>query len=288
MFRNRRAPSMQELQALEEMDQIAKPMRRNELIDESEPKTAQIQEEDLTVGEQEQEKKHKEHKARKIIRSRFLISIQVGACLLIVVAALGIRLFGGSFYDTMKRWYVGSVNESIMVNITKEDLLDIFQKKASATSGADVAQTGGVPQSNTLAVTYGKNKEGPVTLSVLLKSPVMKGTVTSPFGERDGKFHQGVDIAAVADSEITACLTGTVKEAGENNSYGNYVLLDHGSGIETRYAHCSAVTVKQGDVVKTGDAIAKVGSTGDSTGPHVHLELLINGTPYNPQTVLKQ
>ena len=264
MFRKRRAPSMEELQALEEMDQKSKPIRRNELIDESEQQPSQIEEEE--TEETEQEEKKKDRKAGKLLRSRFLISIQVGACLIILVAALGIRLFGGSIYETVKRWYVGSVNESIMVNVTKDDLLEIFQKNTSSVSDTDVAQTGAKPQANTLAVTYGKNQEGPVTLSVLLKSPVTNGTISSSFGERDGKFHQGLDIAADIDTPITASLTG----------------------IETRYAHCNSISVKQGDHVNMGDEIAKVGSTGDSSGPHVHLELLIDGTPYNPQTVLQK
>mgnify|MGYP003364034978 CR=1 FL=1 len=263
MFRKRRAPSMEELQALEEMDQKSKPIRRNELIDESEQQPSQIEEEE--TEETEQEEKKKDRKAGKLL-----------------------RLFGGSIYETVKRWYVGSVNESIMVNVTKDDLLEIFQKNTSSVSDTDVAQTGAKPQANTLAVTYGKNQEGPVTLSVLLKSPVANGTISSSFGERDGKFHQGLDIAADTDTPITASLTGTVKEAGENDSYGKYVLLDHGSGIETRYAHCNSISVKQGDHVNMGDEIAKVGSTGDSSGPHVHLELLIDGTPYNPQTVLQK
>lgn len=286
MFRKRRAPSMEELQALEEMDQKSKPIRRNELIDESEQQPSQIEKEEME--ETEQEEKKQGHKTGKLLRSRFLISIQVGACLVILVAVLGIRLFGGSVYETVKRWYVGSVNESIMVNITKDDLLEVFQKNTTSVSDADVAQTGAKPQANTLAVTYGKNQEGPVTLSVLLKSPVANGTISSVFGERDGKFHQGLDIAADTDTPITASLTGTVKEAGENDSYGKYVLLDHGSGIETRYAHCNSISVKQGDHVNMGDEIAKVGNTGDSSGSHVHLELFIDGTPYNPQTVLQQ
>ncbi len=155
MFRKRRAPSMEELQALEEMDQKSKPIRRNELIDESEQQPSQIEEEE--TEETEQEEKKKTVKQEKLLRSRFLISIQVGACLIILVAALGIRLFGGSIYETVKkRWYVGSVNESIMVNVTKDDLLEIFQKNTSSVSDTDVAQTGAKPQANTLAVTYGK------------------------------------------------------------------------------------------------------------------------------------
>lgn len=287
MFRKRRGPSIEELRALEEMDQKSKPIRRNELIDESEPQTTQILEEEETEDEGVEQKK-KDHKTGQLLRSRFLLSIQVGACLMILVAALGIRLFGGPIYETVKRWYVGSINESIMVNVAKDDLLEIFQKNTSSASDTDIAQTGAKPQANTLAVTYGKNQEGPVTLSVLLKFPVANGTISSAFGERDGKFHQGLDIAADTDTPIMASLTGTVKEVGENDSYGKYVLIDHGSGIETRYAHCNSISVKQGDRVNMGNEIAKVGSTGDSSGSHVHLELLIDGTPYNPQTVLQQ
>lgn len=279
---------MAELKALEEMDRIAKPMRRNELIDESEPQMIREREEVFTEEEQEEEQRRREYKTRKLMRSRFLLSIQVGACLVILVAVMGIRLMGGSVYDTVRRWYIGSVNESILVNVTKEDLLEMFYKNASSVADADVTETAGRPQTDVLAVTYGKNREGPVTLSVLLKSPVANGTVTSVFGERDGEFHQGMDIAASADTPITASLTGTVAKVEENVSYGKYVLLNHGSGIETRYAHCSEIIVQQGDFVKAGDMIAKVGSTGESTGPHVHLELLINGIPYNPQTVLQQ
>lgn len=287
MFRKRRGPSIEELRALEEMDQKSKPIRRNELIDECEPQTTQILEEEETEDEGVEQKK-KDHKTGQLLRSRFLLSIQVGACLMILVAALGIRLFGGPIYETVKRWYVGSINESIMVNVAKDDLLEIFQKNTSSASDTDIAQTGAKPQANTLAVTYGKNQEGPVTLSVLLKFPVADGTISSAFGERDGKFHQGLDIAADTDTPIMASLTGTVKEVGENDSYGKYVLIDHGSGIETRYAHCNSISVKQGDRVNMGNEIAKVGSTGDSSGSHVHLELLIDGTPYNPQTVLQQ
>ena len=286
MFRKRRTPSMEELRALEELDQKSKPARRNELIDESETQASPIIEEEETENEEQEEKK-KDRKTGNLLRSRFLISIQVGACLMILVAALGIRLFGGSVYETVKRWYVGSINESIMVNVTKDDLLEMF-RNTSSVSDTEIAQTGAKPQTNTLAVTYGKNQEGPVTLSVLLKSPVANGTISSAFGERDGKFHQGLDIASDIDAPITSSLTGTVKEVGENDSYGKYVLLDHGSGIETLYAHCNSVSVQQGDHVNMGDEIAKVGSTGDSSGPHVHLELLIDGTPYNPQTVLQK
>lgn len=288
MFRRRRAPSMEELKALEEMDKAARPRRRNELIDESEPKINYTQQEIYAEEEEPEEQSKKDHKTRKLIRSRFLLSIQVGACLVILVAVVGIRLIGGSVYDTVKRWYIGSINESILVNVTKDDLLEIFGKNTSSTSNTEVTQTGALVQANKLMVTYGKNQEGPVTLSVLLKSPVANGTVTSAFGEREGEFHQGVDIAASADTPITASLTGTVEEVNENVSYGKYVLLDHGSGIKTKYAHCSEITVKQGDFVKVGEMIAKVGSTGESTGPHVHLELLINGVPYDPQMVLQQ
>ena len=279
---------MEELRALDEMEQAAQPARRNELIDESQEPMSAFLDEETETEPMEQEKPEKDRKTGKLLRSRFFISIQVGACLVVLIAALGIRLFGGSAYEAVKRWYLGSVNESIMVHVTKEDLLEVFGETASTASGTDAVQAGARPQTNTLAVTYGRNREGPVTLSVLLQSPVQGGTVSSAFGEREDGFHQGLDITAPLDTPITASLTGTVQEVGENESYGKYVLLDHGSSIETRYAHCSSVFVAQGDRVNMGDEIAKVGNTGDSSGPHVHLELWINGTAYDPETVLRQ
>ena len=111
--------------------------------------------------------------------------------------------------------------------------------------------------------------------------------MTSCFGERGGKVHQGVDIGADMGSPVEAALPGTVASAGQSPTYGNYIVLDHGNGIRTLYAHCKKLLAKEGDTVACGQEIAEVGSTGDSTGPHLHFELSINEVHYNPQPMLK-
>jgi len=113
-------------------------------------------------------------------------------------------------------------------------------------------------------------------------------TVTSPFGMRfhpvlkTYKMHTGIDIAANTGDEIVAAADGIVRAAGSYGGYGNTVIIDHNDGISTLYAHCLMVLVRSGQAVKQGQKIALVGSTGISTGPHLHFEVRINGTPVNP------
>ncbi|MGP1570305.1 MAG: murein hydrolase activator EnvC family protein [Eubacteriales bacterium] len=111
--------------------------------------------------------------------------------------------------------------------------------------------------------------------------------ITSPFGWRTlyGRrdFHTGLDIGAKTGSPIVAANSGTVMRAGWNNSYGNVVFIDHGGGIVTVYAHNSELLVSKGDVVARGQQIARAGSTGNSTGPHLHFEVRKNGDYQNPR-----
>lgn len=124
-----------------------------------------------------------------------------------------------------------------------------------------------------------------INVSVL---PV-KGTITSRFGHmsriRSGA-HTGLDIATSTGTAIKAVADGKVIFAGYKGSYGYLVKIDHGKGVETWYAHCSKIYVKEGQKVSAGDKISAVGSTGNSTGPHLHLEIRINGTAVNPQKYL--
>ena len=125
----------------------------------------------------------------------------------------------------------------------------------------------------------GKNMVWPVT--------DFKAIVTSfnpcanPGGE-GAPMHFGVDVAAPAGTDIFAVLDGTVSEAGFEASLGNYVMLDHGDGLATRYAHCQELCAEAGDTVEQGQVIAKVGSTGQSTGPHLHFEVWQDGLPQDP------
>ncbi|MBA2730923.1 MAG: M23 family metallopeptidase [Euzebyaceae bacterium] len=112
------------------------------------------------------------------------------------------------------------------------------------------------------------------------------GTVTSEFGYRWGRLHAGLDIGAPEGSPIWAARAGTVTFAGAMGGYGNLVLLDHGGGVSTAYAHQSSIMVSAGASVSAGQQIGQVGSTGNSTGPHLHFETRIGGSPQNPRSYL--
>ena len=120
-----------------------------------------------------------------------------------------------------------------------------------------------------------------------LQRPVAGGVVTSGFGSRWGKVHHGIDIALPQGSEIHAADNGNVYFAGTNGSYGNIVKIDHGNGMQTYYAHCSRLLVSAGQRVERGEQIALVGSTGRSTGPHLHFEVIINRNSIDPSGLIE-
>lgn len=150
----------------------------------------------------------------------------------------------------------------------------LYEKKVVQTSYA-VAATG--------MNTSGKKVE----LGISLIRPI-SGVVTSRFGARWGSNHKGLDIGAPKGTAIKAAAGGTVTVSsyGYNGGYGNYVIISHGNGIQTVYAHCTDLNVKVGEKVSQGQVIATVGSTGRSTGNHLHLEIRVNGVAQNPQNYL--
>lgn len=119
-----------------------------------------------------------------------------------------------------------------------------------------------------------------------------RGTVTSGFGWRISPFgdgnelHPGIDIAYTMGAPVVATADGEVVMSGPAGGYGNLVQIDHGNGIATLYGHNSQTTVKVGQQVKKGQVIAYAGSTGKSTGPHVHYEVRVNNTPIDPMKYL--
>ena len=118
------------------------------------------------------------------------------------------------------------------------------------------------------------------------------GWFSSTFGARKDPFtggddfHSGLDIAADKGTKVLATADGTVETAGFNGNYGNSILIDHGYGIATRFGHLSRIAVQQGQTVKRGDIIGYVGATGRATSPHLHYEILLNGSPINPLRLL--
>ncbi len=134
---------------------------------------------------------------------------------------------------------------------------------------------------------YTAGNATPANLGISLIKPV-SGNITSRFGGRASGQHTGLDIAAPKGTAIKAAASGTVTFSGgnPNRSYGYYLIISHGNGVQTLYGHCSQLLVSAGTKVSQGQVIAKVGSTGNSSGNHLHLEIRVNGTAINPQRYL--
>ena len=113
------------------------------------------------------------------------------------------------------------------------------------------------------------------------------GRITSTFGPRNGGFHHGLDIAAPKGSEIKAARCGRVEFVGWLNVYGRTVIIDHGNGYQTLYAHNDQFLVEEGQYVVAGEKIATIGATGNTTGPHLHFEIIIDGQRVDPLDFLR-
>ncbi len=138
---------------------------------------------------------------------------------------------------------------------------------------------------STRVSTSTKISSGKANLGIKLIEPV-KGVITGRYADISSvrsSAHTGLDIAAPRGTKISAAASGTVVFAGTKGSFGKMVVISHGNGVQTYYAHCSSLLVSKGDTVKQGQAIAKVGKTGNATGNHLHFEVRVNGQSYNPQ-----
>ncbi len=133
----------------------------------------------------------------------------------------------------------------------------------------------------------------PISSTAKILMPVRNGRYTSFFGYRinpiTGKlsFHTGVDIAAPEGTNISAAFSGVVKTVGEDERAGKYIIIEHDEGLVTFYCHCSEILVQECTVIRQGETVALVGSTGWSTGPHLHFEVRRNNIRYNPLWLLE-
>lgn len=129
-----------------------------------------------------------------------------------------------------------------------------------------------------------KKQESTLNGIYLAVNPV-SGNITSRFGSREAirdHEHKGLDIATKTGTPIKSVADGTIIHSGTMGGYGNLIIIDHGNGVKTYYGHCSKLYVKKGETVKAGEIIAAVGSTGNSTGSHLHLEVRLNNNILNP------
>ena len=132
-----------------------------------------------------------------------------------------------------------------------------------------------------------------IAVAVPSRMPLDTSRMTSNYGMRTHPVlggrgaHHGIDLAAPSGTPVFATADGMVGMAQYYSSYGNYVQIEHGGALQTRYAHLSDYTVQAGDMVRKGDLIGYVGSTGRSTGPHLHYEVRVDGQPVNPQPYMQ-
>ncbi len=158
-------------------------------------------------------------------------------------------------------------------------------RKAALERAAAVSSRSASRTSENVSATATENVSVPADSGIFMR-PVSGGTITSKYGQRSSGFHTGLDIAIANGTPIYAAASGTVKFSGKKGGYGYLVIIDHGNGYQTYYAHCSALYVSAGQTVSKGQNISAVGSTGNSTGYHVHFEIRYNGNTLNPQNYI--
>ena len=160
----------------------------------------------------------------------------------------------------------------------------LYKEKPQVTVASNKTSTTSIGKVNTATTISG----GKVSLGISLTRPV-SGIISSRFGVRSSirsSAHTGLDIATSTGTPILAAASGTVTFSGRKGSYGNLLVITHSNGIQTYYGHCSKLYVSAGTTVSQGQTVAAVGSTGNSTGPHLHFEIRVNGVAYNPQNYL--
>lgn len=254
-----------------------------------------------------------------------LLAVQSVACVVILLIALLMRFIGGGAFDQLRQSFNQAMMDNSVIN-TLASLFgplsggDSSSPESGGEGDASEPSSQDVPSQGDASIPSGAvsvsdsslgmgGQDLPVSgkraffapegatfaeLKINLPAalPLDDGTVTSYFGYRENPtkggegFHQGLDIGAPEGSPIYSMYYGRVSAAGESASYGNYVKLDHGNGIEILYAHCSEVLVGQGVYVRAGETVAKVGTTGDSNGFHLHTEVRVNGLCYDPSFII--
>ena len=184
--------------------------------------------------------------------------------------------------DALKEKKSDNINKIAYTEVNSTELKEFSESESIVTAlfvapKPVVVATGGAGSAKLTDKTYKPD------LGISFIKPT-SGTITARYRQRGYESHTGLDIAASTGTPIYAAAGGTVTAAGQSGSgYGTYVKISHGNGVETLYAHCSSINVSKGDTVSQGQKIAGMGSTGRSTGTHLHLEIRYNGLALNPE-----
>lgn len=207
-------------------------------------------------------------KKPSVLRQQLLLFIQLGVCTAVLAAAFIIRAAGGTLYAETAGYYFDSYNDTIFTTSRSEPLFFTDNTSISETSRRNYSETGSL-------------SDEAIRERIIL--PVKAGRIITSFTEQN----KGIDISTDKGSDIYAVLDGRVSVVGKNDSLGSYLVLDHGSGIQTLYAHCGEISVKKGTDVSSGDKLAAAGSSGEDGNACLHFELIKNGTAADPSEYFK-
>lgn len=226
----------------------------------------------------------------------YIILLQAAAVLIILCSVFIVKQLDINLFNELKLWFKDNFQANTDINQVLDDqcestesgnfVLPENSEEYKENDEVVITNTVNLEQVKSIADTDYKTKN---TLNV----PVKNGFITSKFGGRPDPFtgedatHKGLDIAANTGENIFSACDGIVSEVGyDETGYGKYIIISHSKDFKTLYAHCSQIILEEGKEVKSGDIIAKVGSTGKSTGSHLHFEMRVNNIAIDPQIFL--
>ncbi len=239
-----------------------------------------------SLGEVENSNSAEQKKRSRYEGAPLLLAVQLAVSVIFLTVMFAFKFIGGEYFNLVRGWYMENINNSIITAADGGESADSFNVKVpfiNLKNKEKVIETFVVNEENDV-------EPATVGLSVGISNPIDRGVITSKFGKRvdplsgEEKLHGGLDICAEDGAPIYAIMPGTVEKAWNSASFGNAVIIDHGNGIRTLYAHCKEINVSEGDHIKRKQNIALMGNTGRySTGVHLHFELIINGKKYDPE-----
>lgn len=211
-------------------------------------------------------KNYTKFKKITICKNFYILFIQIMVCLLSLFVLFMLKILNKNSYCDIKNWLNFQLNDSLIANNEYKNKFSVLNSK-------------GVP----------------LSLTVEFSKPVNNGVVTSCFGKRKDPItknieikHKGIDIGANIGEDIYSVLPGNIELAKYYGGYGNSVVINHGNNVQTLYAHCQKLNVIPNEFVIKGQKIATIGSTGRSTGSHLHFEVIINEINYSPEIFLSK
>ncbi len=247
------------------------------------------------------------HKSDRLFQILILQTVTVG---IIMLFAAGIRVFGGDIYKTLSKMYHERFDDITTVQEVTEPKNPVLENASENKAIDEESQTSPLENTDNSLEEYDAEIDSELSGNIYDVDSVtavnsdktawnvnsflwpVSGVVSSHYGYRvhpiSGEYsmHNGLDISADKGSDIYAAYDGVVTSAGYSNSYGYYIIISHNETIRTLYAHCSKLLVEEGETLKKGDKIATVGSTGRSTGPHLHFEVRVAGYRIDPEWLL--